>query len=73
MLAEVMRDEGAPAAARVAAANSILDRGWGRAPQSLDVPHRMTLAEEFEAFVRGLRNGSDAKVVEASDGGGNDD
>jgi hypothetical protein len=30
-----MRSENATHAARVSAANSILDRGWGKAPQSL--------------------------------------
>lgn len=35
-LAEVMRDKGAPAAARVAASNAILDRGFGKPMQSVD-------------------------------------
>ncbi|MGA7807145.1 hypothetical protein [Bradyrhizobium sp.] len=30
-----MRDVDAPPAARVAAANSLIDRGWGKAPQPL--------------------------------------
>jgi hypothetical protein len=32
-LANIMEDSEKPAAARVAAANSILDRGWGRSAQ----------------------------------------
>jgi hypothetical protein len=35
-LVGVMRSENATHAARVSAANSILDRGWGKAPQSLE-------------------------------------
>ena len=33
VLAGVARSKGAPPSARVAAANSLLDRGWGRAEQ----------------------------------------
>ena len=36
-LAEIAGDANAKQAARVAAANSLLDRGYGRAPQSLEV------------------------------------
>lgn len=34
-LVEIMRDVQAPAAARVAAADKILNRGWGQAPQTI--------------------------------------
>jgi len=34
-LAGIMRQEDAPPAARVAAANSILDRGWGKPTQPI--------------------------------------
>lgn len=34
-LAKIMRDAKAPAAARVAAADKILNRGWGQAPQTI--------------------------------------
>ena len=34
-LVGIMRDESAPPAARAAASNSILDRGYGRPPQML--------------------------------------
>lgn len=36
-LVEVMRDNRAPAAARVAAADKILNRGWGQAPQTITI------------------------------------
>jgi HEAT repeat protein len=57
-LANVMRDEKAPPAARVAAANALLDRGYGKPTQ----PISQTLAkidpstmsdEELAAIVRG--------------------
>ena len=35
-LAEIMTNEGAPPAARVAAASVLLDRGWGKAPQTVE-------------------------------------
>jgi hypothetical protein len=54
-LVEIMADRNAPPSARVAAAVAMLDRGYGRPPQSLDVTQRLTLAEEFESFVRSLR------------------
>lgn len=31
----IMQDDDAPASARVTAANALLDRGWGRAPQTI--------------------------------------
>lgn len=34
-LAGIMRDKDAPPAARVSAANSLLDRGYGKPPQAL--------------------------------------
>lgn len=36
-LVEIVSDREAPPAARVAAANALLDRGYGRAPQTVDV------------------------------------
>jgi hypothetical protein len=35
VLVGVMRNTRAPPPARIAAANAILDRGWGRAPQAI--------------------------------------
>lgn len=35
-LASIMHSDEAPPAARVAAANSLLDRGWGKAAQPID-------------------------------------
>jgi hypothetical protein len=36
VLLGVMRSKDATAAARVSAANAILDRGWGKAPQAVE-------------------------------------
>jgi HEAT repeat protein len=56
-LAEIMRDKTQPAAARVAAADKILNRGWGQAPQTIaltDVPPPPDLSsltdEQLEAL-----------------------
>jgi len=51
-LAEIMSDKSAQPSARVAAASAILDRGWGKAPQSLDLKHSLHIADEFEALIR---------------------
>ena len=47
-LAEVMTNIGATPAARVSAASELLDRGFGRSPQSLDVTHQIGFSEQFE-------------------------
>lgn len=39
VLVGVMRSKDATAAARVSAANAILDRGWGKAAQSVENSH----------------------------------
>lgn len=38
-LAGIMNEKAAPHSARVAAANSLLDRGWGKAEQKLEAEH----------------------------------
>ncbi len=50
-LVEIMRDENAPPSAQGAAANSLLDRGWGRPDQSvsIDPGHSLlTILDEIE-------------------------
>ncbi len=49
VLLEIMRSKDATAAARITAANAVLDRGWGKATQplesgadgALELPHRI--------------------------------
>lgn len=50
VLAGIMRQKTAPAAARVLAANSLLDRGWGKAEQqtSLNAEIQITIRKIFE-------------------------
>lgn len=62
-LATIMQDAAVPASARVSAATALLDRGYGRAPQSLDVQHRVTAAEEIKSYVRELQIGRRAASV----------
>lgn len=50
-LAEVMVDEEQPAAARVSAANALLDRGYGKPSQSVDVTGDMTF-KGLEVVIR---------------------
>jgi hypothetical protein len=47
-LAAVMEDEKAPQAARVTAAQALLDRGWGKAPVQIDLNAR----QRFDDFLR---------------------
>jgi hypothetical protein len=62
VLCDIMRT-GASEQARISAANSILDRGWGKPAQILDAAHRFErdsgeLSEaELAAIVRGSRPG----------------
>lgn len=63
-LVEVMTNTEATPSARVGAAAEILDRGFGKAPQSLDVDHKHSFSEEFEAFVRQLSTRRQEKVIE---------
>src|SRR5258708_23647999 len=60
VLVGIMRSKDSTAAARVAAANAILDRGWGKAPQSLEsggdgtleLIHRIELRADFQHLRR---------------------
>ncbi len=63
-LVNVCKDEAASPAARVSAASEILNRGFGRAPQHLDIEHKLSLGEEFEQLICELNAGSTAEVIE---------
>ena len=60
ILVRIMRSKDATAAARVAAANAILDRGWGKATQAietsadgaLELIHRIELRADFQHLRR---------------------
>lgn len=53
VLAQVMKDEAQPAAARVSAANAILDRGHGRPKQSVDVDANISVPKSLADFYGG--------------------
>lgn len=46
-LSGIMNEPDAPPAARVAAANSLLDRGWGKAAQTVDMTVKRVTAREL--------------------------
>lgn len=48
LLGKMVEDEKAPPAARVAAAQALLDRGWGKAPIQIDV----SVKAKFDDFLR---------------------
>lgn len=70
-LASIMLSKRAPAAARVAAAREILDRGWGRPTQDVRLEAELTATINTEAFIRPstyaewleMRNLSGAKLI----------
>lgn len=51
-LASIMSNKRAPAAARVAAAREILDRGWGRPTQDVRLEAELTATINTQAFIR---------------------
>ena len=51
-LAEIAADVKSPAAARVAAANALLDRKRGKAPQAIDVSQRVDVRHTIEESTR---------------------
>ncbi len=50
-LIEIMKDPKQPAAARVTAADKVLDRGYGKATQFVDTTHREVSDEERHARI----------------------
>jgi hypothetical protein len=68
VLAAIMNKEDAPEAARVSAANGLLDRGWGKAPQELKVAVTKVARElgddELAAIAVGGGEGVDAPPVD---------
>jgi hypothetical protein len=63
-LVEVVSDKTAPPNSRVSAAAELLDRGFGRAPQSLDVKHEHNFSSQFEAFLATITQDGHSRVVE---------
>lgn len=51
-LSSIMSNKRAPAAARVAAAREILDRGWGRPTQDVRLEAELTANINSQAFIR---------------------
>ncbi len=62
-LAQCLTDPEANWPSKVSAASELLDRGFGRAPQSLNVDHKVGFSEQFEAFIREL-SGKKPAVIE---------
>ncbi|SKA72446.1 hypothetical protein SAMN02745130_01076 [Thiothrix eikelboomii] len=59
-LVEIMNDHEAPHAARISAANSLLDRGHGKPTQSLDVDHTANISNLMVQWVKSNGNGEPA-------------
>jgi len=62
-----MEQTDAPPAARVAAANSLLDRGWGKPAQTVDMTVRKQIAKELsDDELAGIATGRGEGAAEAS-------
>lgn len=57
-LAKIMTAEDAPHAARVSAANSLLDRGWGKAAQPItgDEDNPLNMVHRIERVIKDVGN-----------------
>ena len=64
-LASVMRDQASPPAATVAAARELLDRGFGKAVQALDVNTKVDMGATAAAVLMDLANR--AKTAKAAE------
>ena len=51
-LVEIMRDESAPPSAQGAAANALLDRGWGRPDQAVSIDQGQSLLSILDELER---------------------
>lgn len=56
-LAQIVRDVAQPASSRVSAAGVLLERGWGKADQQIEVTGNITM--EFTEFLRSLDKPND--------------
>lgn len=61
-LADICANEASPEPSRISAASTLLDRAFGRAPQSINMKTELTFSEQFEDFIRQIN----AKVVNGS-------
>jgi len=64
-LASVMRDQASPQAAKVAAARELLDRGFGKAVQAVDVNSKVDMGATAAAVLMDLANR--AKTAKAAE------
>jgi len=71
VLAGIMNEPEAPPAARVAAANALLDRGWGKPTQTTDLTVRNVSAQELRddelaTIAAGSSEGADTSPLDPS-------
>ena len=69
-LADIVNDAEAPPPSRISAASELLDRGFGKAPQSIDMNHKVDFSQELSDFLRRLHQQETGQVVENQGGSG---
>ena len=73
LLTEAMNSDKAPWSARVMAAQGLLDRGWGKAPQTIEVeltPYEALTLDQRQAFALAIRDFQDDASAAIGDAGG---
>ena len=63
-LADIVKDADAPPPSRISAASELLDRGFGGAPQSIDLKHKHDFSADLSAFLARLHRQETGQVVE---------
>ena len=73
LLTEAMNSDKTPWSARVMAAQGLLDRGWGKAPQTIELemtPYDALTLDQRQAFALALRDFTDDAGAASGDAGG---
>ncbi len=73
LLTEAMNSAKAPWSARVMAAQALLDRGWGKAPQTIELemtPYDALTLDQRQSFALAIRAYDDDARAEGGDAGG---
>ena len=66
-LVDIMRNPTTKPETVATVVGMIWDRGFGKAPAAFDVKHEVSFTEQFEAFIRELSSGHEArKVIDAT-------
>ena len=63
-LVEIVEDREQPSLARISAAHSLLDRGYGSSPRAIDVNVTHGFSQHLSAFLKGLHQEETGELIE---------